>query len=216
MTLAEMREEVIRRLAQGAAMVAWTTDEIDAALNEGYLELSDASEWNEEYIDIDLLQDRPYYDLRTVVGCRLLAPGAAFDRQTNRWLLPTTVRQFDAHDRRWERVTGEPQRILTRGLWWLGYWPRVQSAVGSIKQYYTALPSPLCDHEDEPGFPEPFHLGCVDFAMVELWAQDGETQQALLAYAAYEQVEAALVSWVNERASDALIHGYGAIASVAS
>lgn len=216
MTFAEMRAEVLRRLAQGSPQVAWTTDEIDTALNDGYLELSDASEWNEEYLDIDLLQDRPYYDLRTIVGCGFLAPGAAFDRQTNRWLLPTAVRQFDAHDRRWERVTGEPQRILTRGLWWVGYWPRLQSEVGSVKQYYTSLPKRLCLDDDEPGFPEVYHEGCVDFAMVELWAQDGETTLALLAAAKYQQVENDLVSWVNERASDALVHGYGSVGAEAS
>lgn len=213
MTLAEMEADVVRRLAEGASPIGWTSTEIQTAVNRGYLELSDASEWNEQYVDIDLLQDRPYYDLRAVVGCGFLAPGAAFDRQTNRWLIPTSVRQFDAHDRRWERVTGEPQRILTRGLWWLGYWPRIQSEIGSIKQYYTAVPDPLCVDEDEPGFPEQFHVGCVEFAMSELWAQDGETGQALLSWKAYLAIEAALVSWVNERASDALVHGYGTIAS---
>jgi hypothetical protein len=74
----------------------------------------------------------------------------AFDLQTNRWLLPTSVRQLDAHDRRWERVTGEPQRIVTRGLRWLGLYPRLQSETGQIKQYYVALPDPFVDDTTSP------------------------------------------------------------------
>ncbi len=215
MTFADMQAEVSRRLAEVSGRVFWTAVDIATAINDGYAELSDAAEWNEQYLDIPLLTDRPYYDLRTVIGDTFLAIGPAFDRQTNRWLLPTTVRQFDAHDRRWERVVGEPQRLLTRGLWWLGYWPRIQSEIGCIKQAYTALPDPLVNDFDEPGFPDAFHYGCVDFALADLWAQDGESTRAVAAWMTYLAAEAGLVAWVQGRAGDPTMEGYGSLASVA-
>jgi hypothetical protein len=215
MTFAQMQIETSRRLAEVSGRVFWSDAEIATALNDGYAELSDASEWFETYVDIDLLADRPYYDARTVLGDSFLAIGPAFDRQTNRWLLPTSVRQFDAHDRRWERVVGEPQRLLVRGLWWLGYWPRLQRDVGTIKQAYTALPDPLVADSDEPGFPDTFHYGCINFALTDLWAQDSETRRALAEWTIYLAQETALTQWVRERAADATMHGYGAIGSVA-
>ncbi len=213
-TFLDLQTDVSRRLAEVTGRVYWSQGDIQTAINDGYLELSDASEWFESALDLPLLTDRPYYDLRTCLGDSFLAVGDAFDVQTNRWLLPTAVRQFDAHDRRWERVTGEPQRVLLRGLWWLGYWPRIQSEIGTIKQFYTALPPILVDDADEPGFPDLFHYACVDFALADLWAQDGETARALRCWQAYLAGEQALVAWVGDRAALAQMHGYGSVASV--
>lgn len=210
MTFAEMKAETFRRLRESSsAPIYFTEAEIETALNDGYAELSDATEWYENHLDIDLLNNRPYYDLRAVVGDTFLAIGPAFDVQTNRWLESTPVRILDAHDRRWERVTGEPHRLLTRGLWWLGYWPRIQSQTGVITQYYKGLPPPLVEDDDEPGFPEAFHEGCIEFAEADLWAQDAESDRALAAWAAYVETEAGLLAWVDGRTSSAAIHGVG-------
>lgn len=205
-----MKAETFRRLrTASSAPVFWTEADVGEALNEGYAELSDATEWFEQYFEIDLLNNRPYYDLRTVLGASFLAVKPAWDEQTSRWLLPTGVKQADAHDRRWERVTGEPQRIFMRGLWWLGLYPRIQADVGLIKQYYTALPTPLDDDDDEPGFPEDFHDGCIEFALTDLWAQDAEAVRALASWTDYRATEAALRLWVQERAAGPMVHGFG-------
>jgi hypothetical protein len=215
MTFAEMQAETSRRLAEVSGRVFWSDDDIAEAVNLGYTELSDATEWFEAYFEMDLLNDRPYYDLRTVIGDSFLALRPAWDEQSSRWLLPASVRMLDAHDRRWEGVTGEPQRFVLRGLWWLGLYPRIQSDVGLIKQYYTALPDPLDADDDEPGFPEAFHIGCVEFATADLFAQDGETKWALAAWSQYLRTEAALTAWVEGRASGPLMRGFdGPLASV--
>jgi hypothetical protein len=211
MTFAEQRAEVFRRLAESSTSpVFYSVADVDTALNEGYAELSDASEWNEQHLDVDLLNNRPYYDARTVIGASFLAFRSAFDVQTNRWLIPSSIRELDAHDRRWEFGTGEPQRVITRGLWWLGLWPRVQSDTGGvITQYYVGLPSVMVDDSDEPGFPEAFHLGCVEFALADLWIQDGESAAALAAWTAYLAYEAGLIAWVDGRAEGPRLHGFG-------
>lgn len=205
-----MHEDVARRLAEMTGRVFWSDADIDTALNDGYAELSDATEWFEAYLEVPLLNNRPYYDLRTVIGDTFLAIRPGYDEQTSRWLVPTAIRQFDAHDRRWERVTGEPQRVVMRGLWWVGYWPRVQADTsGLIKQYYVGLPPPMVEDDDEPGFPEAFHLGCVEYAMADLFSQDAETTLALAAWDAYLATEAGLQAWVDDRASGPMELGFG-------
>jgi hypothetical protein len=232
MTLAEMEAETFRRLRLEAVPVFWTAADVREALNEGYAELSDATEWYEQFVGLGILNDRPLYDLRTILGPSFLAIKPGYDEQTSRWLWATSIKQFDAHDRRWERIVGEPQRTFTRGLWWLGFYPRphvprtvrparprwvalppadrlVQEA-GVIKQYYTALPPPLVEDDDEPGFPESFHDGCIHFALTDLWAQDAESTRALKSWKDYLDTETRLQLWVDERASGPMNHVMGA------
>ena len=209
MTFQALQAEVSRRLAEvSSGRIVWSLDEIKQAINDGYAEISDAVEWNEQWEDLDLLADRPYYDLRAILGEAFLALRPAFDRQTNRWLIPSTVEELDQHDRRWERVTGEPQRLVLRGLWWLGLYPRIQSEIGQIKQGFVALPDPLEEDEDEPGIPDTFQYALVDFALTDLWAQDGEVSLALAAWAAYLKNEDEFREWLDGRAGGPMRRGF--------
>jgi hypothetical protein len=200
MTRAEIKSEVFRRLQESSsAPVYWTEDDVETAIDEGYAEISDATEWYERYITVDLLNERPWYDARTVIGDSCLAVGPVFNEQTNRWLTSNAITDLDKGDRRWERVTGEPQRILRRGLWWFGYWPRVTADSGTVKQYFTGLPDAMDEELDEPGFPEPYHYGLVEYALYDLWAQDAESQKALQAWQAYIGYETGLLAFVDDR-----------------
>lgn len=207
MTLLEMRTEVKRRIREASASVPEATGsgvyfsdrDVDDAINDGYMEMSDQTEWFEETLDLSLVTSRPYYDLFSIIGCFFLSIKPAFDRQTNRWLVPSTVRGLDNNDRRWERVVGEPQRIFLRGLRWLGIYPRIHSDGNLIKLYYTRLPEPLCADTDEPGFPETYHDGCVHFAIADLFAQDAETKFALDSWQDYLFFETGLQQWVDSR-----------------
>ena len=211
MTFAQLQVQTFRRLREvQAAPVFWTGDEVATAVNEGYAEISDQSEWYERTRTIDLVSQRPWYDLRDVLGSDVLAPTATFQVETNRWLTPSISRALDAVDRRWEQVTGLPQRVLTQGLWWLGFMPRVTGDTGTVRQSYTALPPALSEDNDEPGFPEQYHQGLVEFACADLWAQDGETTYALQAWQRYLNYEGQLSAWVQGRLSVPLRRGYGA------
>ena len=210
MTFAQLKTATFRRLAESStAPVFWTEDDVETALNDGYAELSDATGWYELTRTLDLLNDRPWYDLRDILGSRFLAVGPTFNDTTQRWLTPTAVRDLDGHDRKWESNQGQPQRVMTHALWWLGFWPRVQEDAGTLTQYFTALPDALDDDSDVPGFPSLYHTGIVDYALTDLWAQDGETARALTAWASYLAVEAALQGWVDSRASVPTRRGFG-------
>lgn len=203
MTLAEMRTEVFRRLNESSSSgVPWTAADVDDAINDGYEEISDASEWYERSANVPLLHNQAYYDLRTNLGDdTMLSPGRCLNVQTNRWMIPTQVREMDNHTyRRWETIsTGAPERIFQRGLWWLGTFPKSSVDSGVIRFFYTAIP-PLLEHDwDEPTFPKEFHYGLVEYAIGDLFGQDGETKKALGWYAKYQQKEAGLTAFVQGR-----------------
>lgn len=211
MDFAALKEETRRQLRESDCVGTFFGEQdIRDAVNDGYLELSDESEWFEEEMGLPLMKDRPYYDLFSIIGPIFLSIKPAFDEETNRWMNPSHVRLMDDRDRRWERNQGRPQRIFMRDLRWLGAWPRTPDDGTYVKTYYTRLPELLCEDTDEPGFPEAFHMGCVYFALADLYAQDGETALALAAWADYQKIEAALTRWVDARIGRPVFRAMGA------
>ena len=208
MTFTELKAETFRRIQEVASTpVFWTEADVAAALNEGYQELSDATEWYERVVTIDLLRERPYYDLRRILPDPLLRVGNAFNVQTSRWLIPCSVPDLDRGWRRWETTIGEPDHVLIRGLWWLRYWPMSGAESGSIQQHYTAIPPALAEETDVPGVPVSMHYGLVEYALADLWAQDAETTLATTAWATYLAYETALTDFVQGRVAVPMVTG---------
>lgn len=214
MTFVELRAEVRRRLREQMGTydradesIFWSDADIDVALNDGYEEISDATEWNEVFQTVDLLKDRPYYDARTVLRDGYLVLGPAYNTTTSQWLAPTVVTQLDRSDGRWEQRVAEPERLLTRGLFWFSYWPWKGIAVGAIKQYYRALPTPLSADADVPGFHSVFHEALIEYALFDLFAQDGENELAAGAWQEYLDLEAKMFTYYDHRAETSRVRG---------
>jgi hypothetical protein len=114
MNFSEMKTEVFRRLDESSSSpVFWTSADIEEALNEGYQEISDATEWYETYDIVSLLSGLTYYDLRFYLGDTFLSPRRAQNQTTERWLTPSHVRDLDFQTyTQWEIVSGEPTRIV--------------------------------------------------------------------------------------------------------
>ena len=179
MTFGEMKAEVFRLLRESTTLpVMWQEEDIEGALNEGYMELSDETEWYEKWQLIDLLDTQPLYDTRTLLRHPFLRLGAAYNNQTSRWMTPTSPGELDRGDRRWQQRVAEPEFVFPRGLWWLCYWPFKGVNSGTIKQYYRALPPALSDDDDVPGFHVSNHYALVEFALADLYAQDAEVDLA--------------------------------------
>jgi len=208
-----LKEETFRRLEESSSAPTFVSEaDVEDALNDGLMEITDETEWNETWRTVDLLMDRPYYDIRTVFAdVEVLTPGRAFNETTNRWLQPCIATELDVTYRRWERVDGQPQFIQMRGLWWLGYWPITASESGTVKQYATVLPAAMEDDTDEPGFEEVFHLALVEYALSVLWPQMGEVTRAMEAWQRYLGYEAALAASVGSRGSVPGLNAYAPI-----
>jgi hypothetical protein len=201
MQFSELKSEVFRRLNENeTSPTFWAEADVEESLNEGLEELSDASEWYEEYFVISLLTNLQYYDLRVLLPDTFLAPKRFFNQTTNQWLSPVALRELDYHGtRQWETVTGEPQRTLLRGLWWLGFWPKQPSDSGKVKFYYSAIPPRMTEDTDEPGFPQEYHKYLIEYALYDLLAQDGETKKALVHWQTYLEGERLLRASVGSR-----------------
>lgn len=205
MTFLEMQDEVFLRLAENSSSPTfWSRDEVKAALNDGYEEISDATEWYERNQVINLLSNRTYYDLRSVLSAdTFLTPKRCLNSQTDRWLTPTSIRDMDTQlYRRWEVITvTEPERMFQRGLWWLGVFPQKGADSGTLRFYFTAIPPPLSADGDEPGFPEEFHYGLIEYAIGDLLGQEAESGKAIGKWGEYLGFEAGLGSYVDGRIS---------------
>ena len=209
MTFGEMKAEVFRRLRESSeSPVMWTETDIAVALNEGYMEISDESEWYEKWQVIDLLDNQPFYDVRTLLRHPFLRIGAAYNNQSSRWLIPTSAAELDKGDRRWQMRVEEPGYYFVRGLWWLQYFPYKGIESGTIKQYYKALPPVLEDDSDEPGFHESHHYALVEWALADLYAQDAEVDLAWSHFKQYVEYELKITGHTVNRLQVPLMHGH--------
>lgn len=200
--------EVLRRLRESSSTpIFWSDRDISASINQGYAEISDASEWDERNDTITLPTNNiPVFDVRQFTSREFLVAGPAYNANTSRWLIPGSIREFDLSDRSWEDRVAETEYFMVRGLWWLTYWPY---STRSIKQYYVSVPPYMTAASEEPGFPEQFHYGIVEYAVFDLWAQDGETDLAYAAWREYLGYEVALTAWVNDRLRTPMYHRHG-------
>jgi len=209
-----MKTETFRRLnearfgAAGAVTptpIYWQEDDVEAALLDGYAELSDASEWYERSANLPL-GGQTYYNLDTALSDIFLSPRRAFNSQTNRWMEWVDVRDLDYRTyRQWELISAEPQKILFRGLSWLGTFPKQMG--GTLLFFYTAMPPALADG-DAPIIPQEFHYGIVDYALYDLMCQEGETDKALKFWNSYLRYEEGLKRYVNNRVSVDRVGGF--------
>jgi hypothetical protein len=202
LTFLEMQTEVFQWIDEDSADPAfWTVDDVKTAINEGYGEISDSSEWYERDHNLPLLSNRTYYDLRSALGGEpVLTFKHAFNQTTRRWLYPGEIRELDYRTfNQWEEITGEPEQFFVRGLFWLGTFPKQSSDSGTMKAYFTALPPDLSADGDTPGCPDEFHYGIVEYAIGDLLSQEAETQKAIGHFGEYSTYEAGLKGWVDGR-----------------
>ena len=198
MNFSEMQTEVRRRLNETSATY-WTDADIKRALNDGYEEMAESSEFYERHTTMDLLSGRTYYDLRYICEDTFISPRRIQNNQTERWLTQCTVGDLEKNYVRWEDNQGEPERFFIRGTWWLGLWPQPDADWGSVRLYYSATPPAMVLDDDEPEFAIEYHRGLIEYAVYDLLAQQAETKKALLCWGMYQGYESALIGEVQGR-----------------
>jgi len=207
MTFGEMQTEVFRRISESSSSPAfWTVADVKTAINEGYQEFSDASEWYERSTAFTLTNEL-YYNLSVRISDSILSIKRAFNDQTKRWLDPVNINDLDNRTYvRWEAVTGEPQMMILRGLWWLGMFPK-QSA-GTVTLSYSAMPPVMVLAADTPAIPEEFHYAFINYAVYDLLAQEAETDKALKFWGDYLLFQEAFQRYVQKRISFDRVSGF--------
>jgi hypothetical protein len=180
-----MQTDVFRRLEESSATpVYWTLAQVKEALNDGYEEISDTTEWFETSTSVNKTTST-YYDLSSVLASLPLTVTGVYNPETVSWLEPTTERELDTTYTKWMDAGGEPGKVLMRGLWWMGVFPKADAATGTLVIHYSALPPALSADGDTPGFPKEHHVGLVEYAVYDLLCQDAEFKKAEKYYARY-------------------------------
>jgi hypothetical protein len=183
MQFSEMKTEVLRRLEESGSKWA-TTAQAGTAINDGYEELSDVTEWNESSFSVSKTDSTMYYDLSSTSVYSAAATNPVitvrrvYNNETSRWLLPGDYQRFDTTRRQWEASEGEPQYFWMRGHWWLGLHPRPDATSGTVTVYASVQPTALSADADTPGFPREYHLALVEYGVYDLLCQDNEFGKA--------------------------------------
>lgn len=204
MDFSTLKSEVLRRLEEAIGSpdapivvpVVFSTTELEEAINEGYENLSERSEWFETSETLSI--STQYTDLRASLASEFLSITRAYNSTNNHWLTWTDIRELEELDSRWDSPSANPERMFLRGITSLGLYPK-PSAATSIKIYYTALPARLSAATDTPAFPQEFHDALISYAMYDLLFQDGEMSMALIHWNEYLRGEAELRSWARDR-----------------
>lgn len=202
LTLSEIRSRVRTRY-EASSTVRWSDADLNAAINEGLGELSEATRYYEQWVSIPLKEDRTYYDLRGWIPDSFLSVSAVWHQSGNRWLSPASHRDMDRQ--RWELTAGQPVLWFPRGLWWLGLFPHPSADSDEfVRVYYSAVAPALEEDGEEPRqLPDEFVPALEEFALYELTQRDGDSEKALYWYGKYKVRESELEQHMAHRISTA-------------
>src|SRR5512139_351127 len=171
LTLSDIRSRVRTRF-EAAATTRWSNVDVNAAINDGIGELSEATRYYARWVSVPLRQSHTYYDLRGLTPETVLSVTAVWHEAGVRWLSPINLSDMTFEE--WEETAGNPISWFTRGLWWLGIWPKPSSEVDEwLRVYYTAVAPTLSDDQHYPEqLPDEFVPALEEYALYELNQRD--------------------------------------------
>ena len=201
LTLSDIRSRVRTRF-EAASTTRWANADVNAAINDGLAELSEATRYYERWVSVPL-RARTYFDLRGLTPETVLSVTAVWHDSGCRWLTPMNVTDMTYEE--WELTTGNPIGWFTRGLWWLGIHPKPSSDLDEwLRVYYTGVAPSLTSDEHEPKqLPDEFVPALEEYALYELLQRDGETDKALYWWGKYKERERALEQHLAHRVTTA-------------
>jgi len=202
LTRSDIRSRVRTRF-EHSATTRWSTADINAAINDGIGELSEATRYYERWVSVKLKQSRNYFDLRGITPEIILSVTAVWHDPGVRWLTPITLGDIGYEE--WEETTGNPISWFVRGQWWLGIWPKPSSDVDEwLRIYYSGVAPALTEDGHIPKqLPEEFVPALEEYALYELNQREGETEKALYWWGEYKKRERALEQHMAHRVTTA-------------
>lgn len=202
LTLSDIRSRV-RTKFEASSTTRWSDADVNAAINDGLAELSEATRYYERSVSIPMVEKRTYYDLRPLTPETVMSVTAIWHESGNRWLTPISLGDIGYEE--WEETNGDPISWFVRGGWWLGIWPRPASEVDQfLRLYYTGVAPALAEDGEVPDqLPDEFVPAIEDYALYELMHRDGETEKALYWWGQYKERERKLEQHVAHRLTTA-------------
>ena len=208
-----LQNAVFGELSEDPAVQAfWTLDDVKSAINEGYEEMSEISEWYDSTYSLTLSSGVRYYNLfaptSTTSYPQILYVAKVYDSTVRRWLTPISTQDLDKTNPVWEQATSaSPEHFILRGAFRFGVFPlptqtRVLTLYTKNIPQGSAVDAPaLVNDTDTPGFPDDFHYGIVAYAVYRLLCEDGEYKKAMLQFSEFASCADLLRKWTDNRGS---------------
>jgi hypothetical protein len=194
----------------GGSAIRWADPDIALFVNEGLECLAEATGFYERYATLTLESSRIYHDLRGFTPETVLSISSVFSTARNDWLVPVTEPTLDTS---WEVAYGDPQCYFTRGIFWVGVYPRPAESTGSIRVYFKGIPGRLTHPQAVLGdLPDDHYPALEDYALYEMAAADGQPKRALLHWASYQKREKSLANLIDRRTSTVIAGRLGRLA----
>ena len=192
--------------------IRWSDDDIKGFINEGLECLAEATDFYERYVSIPMQPDRQWYDLRGFTPEVVVSIKSVWSSIRNDWLEPVDEGDLQF---KWEDSTGDPHLFFTRGVYWLGIWPKGKSTVsGELRVYFAGIPNRFeIDQAVLHDLPDDHIVALEDYALHEMAFQDGESQLALRYWKSYLDRENRFSKFVDHRLDGSINSRFSGFAS---
>lgn len=202
----------VRVRYEQSSTVRWSDADIKKYLNEGLETLAEASDFYERYVTIPLEVSRQYYDLRGFTPETIVSVKSVWSSVRNDWLMAVDEGDLEF---KWEASTGDPQMFFTRGIYWLGIWPRPgASTTGYIRVYFAGIPYRYTiDQAVLADLPDDHVPALEEYALHEMAMQDGDFALAMRYWASYSEREKKLSMFTDHRLDGGITSRYGGYTS---
>ena len=201
--LAELISRVRTRYEQSSS-TRWTDEEITHSINEALESLAEETHFYERNCTLPIQLNRTWYDIRGFTPETPLEIRSIWSTSRDQWLTPVdeTDLQFQ-----WENSTGDPTMYFTRGIYWLGLWPKAGTATntdGFLRVFFAAIPS-RWTHTQEvlSDLPKNYMPAVVDYSLYDLASKDREPQKAIEHFRNYLRREKELKMRMDHRIAGA-------------
>lgn len=179
MNFSELKAEVFRRLyTDDGAPVYWSEQDVEDALNEGYLDYCERTKCCERQTEFVCVGKLPYLDARTLLRYPFISLRRIFSRALQGPLQPSSYPSMDARDKRWEMSTSLARRMSVRGHYTIMLYP-VPPSESQFRISWSSLPDPMKFDDDSPDIPIEHHEAPIYYALYDLKVQEDETDLAL-------------------------------------
>ena len=191
----------IRTKHEQATNVRWTDANIQGIINEGLESLAESTHFYERYTTIPMAVSRHWYDLRGFVPETVVRIRSVYNTNRTEWLRPGAVENLP-YD--WLLSVGEPQVYFTRGIHWLGVWPKPGNGnAGFLRVYFSAIPAHFTFTQAVlRDLPDNHIPALEDYALYEMAAQDRQGARAKTLYRSYLAREKGLQDFIDRRMVD--------------
>jgi hypothetical protein len=202
----------VRRRYEVSDTIRWSDADITLFINEGLETLAEASNFYERFVVIPIEANRTWYDLSGFTPETVVEIKSVWSSIRNDWLVP--VDQGDLQFK-WEESTGDPNLFFTKGVHWLGVWPKASSTTtGHLRVQFSGVPNRYdIDQSVLYDLPNDHLPALEDYALHEMALQDGEIALGMRYWQSYLDREKKLSMFVDHRLDGAITSRFGGFTS---